>query len=203
MRRTLKQFAFYHPCCQISLIWSAFVIQSAACGDVAETQEENHDFPDCYCPSVGCVKATAVTQKTQLWQPQWLFWRSSEYSTSSNSQRVVLGMLMSSGAVDGPQWYLPVKPLVGAPKERVTEHQQHRTDRAASCVQPPCHTDQHCWHGVWASIKLYLWSQTAGQTPSHEASAELSQAKVLSSLGKIISGKPNAFHHAVVLVLAG
>lgn len=73
-----------------------------------------------------------------------------------------------------------------------------------SCVQHFCHTDQHSWHGVWASIKLYLWSETAWQTPSHEAR----QCKAIAhqsffSLGKIILCKTDALHHAAVPFLAG
>lgn len=41
------------------------------------------------------------------------------------------------------------------------------TQSRLSCVQHFCHTDQLSWHGVWAS--QYLWSETAWQTPSHEA----------------------------------
>ena len=40
--------------------------------------------------------------------------------------------------------------------------------RLSGVQQHFCHTDQHSWHGVWASVKLYLW-EMAWQTPSHEA----------------------------------
>lgn len=41
------------------------------------------------------------------------------------------------------------------------------------------------------------------QPPMKPGSAKLSHTKALSSLGKMISGKHDAFHHAVVLFLAG
>lgn len=78
----------------------------------------------------------------------------------------------------------------GSPRKSDRAPAAQNWHRAASCVQPPCHTDQHCWHGVWASIKLYLWSQTAGQTPSHEASAELSRPKFFLHWEKLFQVSP-------------
>lgn len=146
------------------------MIISAACGHVHiaenhKTEEGNRDFPALLLLPSGLH--WAVTQERQLQHPRGLFWGPSKHPTSSNSLGATLGLLMSSssGAGDGPQWYVPLSLLLWLPGEEWQRCWQHSTDTEQSCVCSFCHTDQHSWHGT----KLYPRSETARQAPSRKA----------------------------------
>lgn len=169
-------------------------------------RKETMTFQHCYCSSVGWIEPTAVTQETQygslssfsedpastpqaatLWEPCWdCLWAVAQELWMDHS--------------DISHW----ASCCGSPARSGRAVGSTALTQSRSCVQRFCHTDQHSWHGVWASIKLYLWSETVWQALSHEAR----QCKAIAhqsffSLGKMILCKTDSLHHAVVPFLAG
>lgn len=167
----------YHPPSLILLPWSAFLILSAECADASVA--ENHQihahkpqrakkrvcssssyrgrkliFQHCYRLVAGWIQPTAVTQATELQQPQQLFWGSCKHPTSNTLLGAMLGQLRSPALTTVMS---PMEPLVVAPQQGMAEPLAAQHWHRPSCdPQHLCHPDQHSWHGVWASIMLYL-----------------------------------------------